>query len=173
MRKHNGMRPHDLAILLKIVALKKEYWQLSTLSNSLHISLSEVSESLNRSRIAGLIDYNKKMVSRRNLVEFIEHGFKYVFPQQPGTLVKGIPTAHSHSFMKKMFASDINYVWPDNRGEVIGLEIKPLYENQIMAIKTDEYYYKLLALTDVIRVGKVREVQFATTELEKNILHEQ
>jgi hypothetical protein len=172
MRKHNGMRPQDVAILLKIISKDSENWQLMEIANSLRISISEISESLNRSRIAGLIDYNKKKVNRQNLMEFLEHGIRYVFPQEPGSMVRGIPTAHSHVFMKKNFISDIDYVWPDNKGKVVGLKIEPLYPKQVEAVNEDETYYKLLSLVDVIRVGKVREIKYAVNELRKNILHE-
>lgn len=172
MRKHNGMRPQDVAILLKVISLKNENWQLTQLANSLHISISEVSESLNRSRIASLIDYNKKKVNRQNLLEFLEHGVRYVFPQEPGAMVRGTPTAHSHSNMKKKFMSDMDYVWPDTKGTTMGLMIEPFYKKQSEAVKEDELYYKLLSLVDVIRVGKVREVKYAVNELRKNILNE-
>lgn len=172
MRKHNGMRPQDVAILLKIISMEGQHWQLVGLSNSLRISISEISESLNRSRIAGLIDYNKKKVNRQNLLEFLEHGVRYVFPQQPGSMVRGIPTAHSHSSMKKNFISEIAYVWPDNKGKIMGLMIEPFYPKQVEAVAEDPVYYKLMALVDVIRVGKVREIKYAVNELRKNILHE-
>ncbi len=172
MRKHNGMRPQDVAILLKILAMEGQHWQLSGLANSLRISISEISESLNRSRIAGLIDHNKKRVNRQNLLEFLEHGVRYVFPQQAGAMVRGILTAHSHPFMKKKFISEMNYVWPDNNGKEMGLMIEPFYPRQSEAVLEDQEYYKLLALVDVIRVGKVREVKYAVDELKKNILHE-
>lgn len=166
------MRPQDVAVLLKIIALDGQNWQLSSLSNSLRISISEISESLNRSRIASLIDYNKKKVNRQNLLEFVEHGVRYVFPQQPGAMVRGMPTAHSHTFMKNSFISEMNYVWPDNKGKVMGLTIEPFYRKQVEAAGEDQEYYKLLALVDVIRVGKVREVKYAINELTKMILHE-
>ena len=172
MRKHNGMRPHDVAILLKIVAVNNEYFQLTQLSNSLFISLSEISESLNRSQIASLINYDKKKVNRQNFFEFLEHGVRYVFPVKPGTMVRGIPTAHSHSFMKKSFASEINYVWPDVEGKVLGLKIEPFYLKQVKAVKEDEIFYKLLALVDVVRVGKAREIKIAISELRKIVLNE-
>jgi hypothetical protein len=172
MRKHNGMRPQDVAILLKIVSRDSENWQLAEIANSLRISLSETSESLNRSRIAGLIDYKKKKVNRQNLMEFLEHGVRYVFPQEPGTMVRGIPTAHSHISMKKNFISDIDYVWPDNKGKIVGLKIEPFYPKQVEAVNEDETYHMLLSLVDVIRVGKAREVKYAVKELRKNILHE-
>lgn len=166
------MRPQDVAILLKVVALQSQHWQLATLANSLHISLSEISESLNRSRIANLIDHHKKKVNKQNLMEFLEHGVRYVFPQQPGALVRGTPTAHSHPLMKKVFVSELDYVWPDNKGKVLGLSIEPFYPKQVDAIREDEMYYKLLSLVDAIRVGKIREVNYAVSELKKHILHE-
>jgi len=166
------MRPQDVAILLKIVSMNTQNWQLAGLANSLRISISEISESLNRSRIAGLIDYNKKKINRQNLLEFLEHGVRYVFPQEPGSMIRGIPTAHSHSIMKKVFISEMDYVWPDNKGTTMGLMIEPFYPKQVEAVIEDELYYKLLSLVDVIRVGKVREIKYAVNELRKNILHE-
>jgi hypothetical protein len=172
MRKHNGMRPQDVAILLKIIALNNSNWQLVGLSNSLFISVSEISESLNRSQIAGLVDASKKKVNRQSLLEFLEHGVKYVFPQQPGAMVRGLPTAHSHPYIKEHFASDLNYVWPDPRGELIGQLIEPFYPKQVEAVKVDYKFYKLLVLVDVIRVGRVREIKFANNELKKIIADE-
>lgn len=166
------MRPQDVSILLKIMAIGDQPWQLVGLSHALHISISEISESLNRSQLASLIDYNKKKINRHSLMEFLEHGVRYVFPQQPGTLARGIPTAHSHPVMKNIFISEMNYVWPDVKGEVMGLMIEPFYPKQVEAIKQDSIFYELLALVDVIRVGRVREVKYAVTELKKYILHE-
>jgi hypothetical protein len=170
MRKHNGMRPQDIAILLKLLALKDKEWQLTGLSHELYISISEISESLNRSRLAKLIDYDKKKVSRHNLMEFLEHGIKYVFPQQPGTMVRGIPTAHSQQATKGNFVSEINYVWPDPKGKTMGLLIEPLYPKQVHAIKMDAFFYELMALLDMVRVGKIREVNYAVEQLKKYIL---
>lgn len=172
MRKHNGMRPQDIAVLLKIVAIEQEHWQLVGLSNSIKISISEISESLNRSRLANLIDFNKKKINRQNFLEFLEHGVKYVFPQQPGAMVRGIPTAHSHPFMQNKFISDMHYVWPDTNGKVMGLTIEPFYPKQVEAVMEDQDYYKLLALVDVVRVGKVREIKYAINELNKIISNE-
>lgn len=165
------MRPQDVAILLKIVALGNKEWQLILLSNSMKISISEVSESLNRSRVAGLIDESKKRVNRQNLLEFLEYGVKYVFPQQPGSIVRGIPTAHSHTFLQSSIISEVKYVWPDNTALDLGLKIEPFYPKQVQAVQEDETYYKLLALVDVIRVGKVREINLARKELKQMLLY--
>lgn len=170
MRKHNGMRPQDIPILLKIIALDERPWLLSELSASLRISISEVSESLNRSRLANLIDYNKKKVNRHNLLDFLKFGIRYVFPQHPGSMARGIPTAHSHPSMKHLFISDLNYVWPNNKGTTLGQVIEPFYPKQTEGVLDDEFYYKLLALVDVIRVGKIREINYAMEELNTIIL---
>ena len=172
MRRHNGMRPQDVAILLKICALAEHPWQLAGLAAALRISISEVSESLNRSQLAGLIDFKKKRVNRQNLFDFLSHGLQYVFPVQPGALVRGIPTGHSHPFMKAQFASEMNYVWPDVKANEMGSQIDPLYPKQVEAVIEDPTYYKLLAMADVLRVGKVREVKYALEELHKLILNE-
>lgn len=42
-------------------------------------------------------------------------------------MVRGIATAHSHDFMKEKFISEMNYVWPDANGDIMGLAIEPFY----------------------------------------------
>lgn len=171
MRKHNGMRPQDIVILLKIISKKDQPWQNKDLANELFISQSEISESLNRSSLAGLIDaQKKKKVYRKSLIEFIEHGLHYVFPALPGSMLNGLYTAHSHPFMQQHFSSALNYVWPDARGAVRGLSIEPLYKEQVKAAQKDPLLYLMLALIDVIRVGRVREMQIAKQELKEQIL---
>lgn len=74
--------------------------------------------------------------------------------------------------MKQKFISETNYVWPDIDGEEMGLKVEPFYPKQIEAVKLDLEYYKLLALIDVIRIGKVREIKYAIDELKQTILYE-
>lgn len=172
MRKHNGMRPQDIVILLKIITIPQDTaWKVMDIAASVHLSQSEISESLNRSQLAGLLDVSKKKAMRLALMEFLEHGLHYVFPQHPGALVRGIPTAHSHPFMKKKIVSSNDYVWPDADGKVRGQAIEPLAKTVTKAVKQDETLYKLLALTDVIRVGKTRELKIALQELKLMILN--
>jgi len=53
MRKHNGMRPQDIIVLLKIISKNKTPWQNKDLASELFISQSEISDSLNRNSQAG------------------------------------------------------------------------------------------------------------------------
>lgn len=103
-------------------------------------------------------------------MEFLEHGLHYVFPAMPGTMVNGFFTAHSHPHMQQYFSTELHYVWPDAFGDVRGLSIEPLYRDQVSAARHDDLLYLALALIDVIRVGRVREMQVAIKELKTIIL---
>jgi len=140
---------------------------MKDISASLDISPSEVSESLNRSCYAGLIDAEKLNVQTQNFYEFLIHGVRYVFPQHPGALIRGIPTAHSHPKVKEKFISDIKYVWASVDGQDIGQAIDPFYPKQINAVLRDEQLYLILSMIDMIRVGKTREVRYAKEQLHK------
>lgn len=161
------MRPQDIAILLKIVMLGKNEWQYQDLAGSLCISGAEVNASLNRSKLAGLIDYNRKRVNKQALYEFLEHGIQYVFPIHPGALSKGIPTAHSHPVFKDQIVSESVFVWPDINGTEIGQTIEPLFNTQVKAIKEDSALYEVLSLIEILRLGKTRGKNIALQQLKK------
>jgi len=163
------MRPHDIVVLLKMIATQQDML-FKDLSQELFISPSEISESLQRSRSAGLINYSKNQVNRQSLFEFLEFGFKYVFPAQLGTINIGIPTSTGHEFMRRHFSLEAYYVWPDFNGTQKGTSVEPLYSNQVKAIQKDPLLYEMLALMDVLRLEKVREVNYAKEQLRKRIL---
>ena len=168
--KQQIMSPHDLVVLLKIVALGNPTWQQMALAESLGISQSEVSKSLARSKYAGLLHPDGKNVLSQSLLEFIQHGLRYVFPQQLGPVVRGVPTAHSASPLKEQIQSSEDYVWPYGKGTVRGHSIIPLYPSLPEAALKDDKLYELLALVDTLRVGRTRERELAMEELKKRIL---
>ncbi len=167
LKAHNGMRPHDLVVLLKIISSGKGLLN-KDIAASLFISNSEISESLNRSMIAKLISPDKQVVFKTALFNFIEHGLKFVFPAEPGPIVRGIATAHSAPILKDYFVADESYVWPSPSGKIKGQAIAPLYPNQILAVMIDDKLYDMLALVDAIRVGKVREQKKALELLKQS-----
>ena len=164
------MSPLDIIILLKIITYKNTPWFQVPLANQLFISQSEVSKSLVRSKYAGLLDEEGKRVYGLALMDFLQYGIKYVFPQQPGSLARGIPTAHSAKPLSDKIQSDENYVWPSGLGTMRGHIILPLYKSVVNAVQTDSQLHELLALVDAIRVGKAREKEIAVEELKKRIL---
>lgn len=173
MKKHNGMRPQDIVVLLKILSMKNDDWRNIDIANALQISPSEVSEALNRSKIARLIDSKKRSVHVNAFKEFLIYGLKYVFPTEPGAMVKGIPTAHSASPIKNHISSGADvYVWPYAKGNVRGQAIEPLYKTIAASVQDDKLFYELLVIIDTIRVGRVREINFAIKELEIRLLHD-
>jgi hypothetical protein len=170
MRSFKSLKSQDVMILLKIISLKSNPWRTTDLAYQLFMSQSEISQSLNRSCYAGLLDDTKRKVHRESLFEFLLYGVKYVFPQKPGAIVRGIPTAHSAPPLSNIIRSDKDiYVWQDEDGTIRGEKIEPLYPSVPKAVKTDQYLYELLSLVDAIRVGRIRELKIASDELKKRI----
>ena len=170
MKKHNGMRPHDIVVLLKIAAKGKNNWMMKDLSYELGISASEITESINRSVFAGLIAQDKNRLMKLALLEFLKHGIRYVYPQKPGTLARGIKTAHSAQPLSKMISSTEHYIIPYAKGDTRGQIIEPLHPNLAEACMKDAVFYELVSLCDALRVGKVREKNLAIEELNKRLL---
>lgn len=170
MKKHRGMRAHDIVILLKIAVYQDKYWYIKDIAYELGISQSEVSESLNRSKIAGLISQDKKFLMKNNLLDFLEYGLKYVYPAEKGAIQRGILTAHSAPPLNQYIQSDKHYVWPYAQGAHRGESIEPLHPNVPQACEKDGRLYELLALVDALRVGRVREIKTAIDEIRQRML---
>ena len=170
MRQYKySMKPQDVVVLLKVIAVNNDNWQQIPLAYSLKMSQSEVSQSVARSKFAGLLDDSGKKVMRQALYDFLQYGLAVVFPAKPGAVVRGIPTAHSTAPLNREINSGEDYVWPFAKGNVRGHGITPLYATVPQAALDDEQLYALLALADALRVGKVREKNIAVQELKKRI----
>lgn len=142
---------------------------MKDLSYELGISASEISESMNRSVIAGLIAPDKKRLMKSALLDFLEFGLRYVYPQQAGALVRGLPTAHSAPPLNEIIVSEEQFVWPFAGGKVRGQAVEPLHPKLPEACSKDPDFYQMMALCDALRVGKVRERNIAMEELKKRI----
>ncbi|MCG1035511.1 hypothetical protein [Polaribacter sargassicola] len=167
--KQQIMSPHDIVILLKIAIYGGEQWFQKPLAEDLGISQSEISKSLNRSKYAGLIDSKGKKVMKLALLEFLQFGLRYIFPQKPGAVVRGIPTSHSAAPLKDKIESTEHYVWPYAKGIVRGQSIIPLYPSVPEAALKDDKLYELLALVDALRVGRAREKELAIIEIKTRL----
>jgi len=163
------MRPHDIVVLLKIAAKEDQPWMMKDLSMELGISASEISESLNRSAIAGLIAKDKKRLMKLAILDFLEHGLRYVYPQSPGPIRRGLHTAHSAPPLNKHIASNALYVWPYDEGTVRGESIEPLHPKVPEACLKDELFYEYMALCDALRVGRAREKNIAMKEFKQRL----
>lgn len=167
------MQGQDVALLLKLAIENKPRVPSKDLAESLFISPSEVSKSLKRSAESGLLHMvnGEKRVNRSALLEFLSHGFKYVFPPAKGTLVRGIPTAAAAEPLKSRFLDDGDppEVWPYGEGTVRGISFAPLYKGAPNAALKDARFYGVLALCDAIRGGRTRERNLAVEMLGKEL----
>ena len=168
-----AMKPQDIVILLKILCLKERPWSQITLADDLFMSQSEISQSIVRSKYAGLLHVDGKKVFVLSFMEFLQYGLRFVFPQKPGPVVRGIPTAHSTLPLNNYIRSEESYVWPSAKGNTRGHTIIPLYPSVVDAVKIDSELYELLALIDALRVGNAREKELAINELKQRILNDQ
>lgn len=134
--KYN-MKPQDILVLLKIIALDSKEWQQLKLAQELNMSQSEISQSLQRSKYAQLFDFSGKKVNRMAFYEFLIHGISYVFPQKPAAIVRGIATAHSAAPINEIINTSEVYVWPYAKGNTRGQAVLPLYSSAIEASLKD------------------------------------
>ena len=168
-----NLKPQDILVLLKLVAIGDNDWAYNTLAIELGMSSSEVHSAIKRALSAGLaIQKQEKIIPyQRNLEEFLVHGLKFVFIPERGEMVRGLPTAHAAAPMKEEFIADGEPppVWPDPNGEVRGISFSPLYKSVPKAAKLDPRLYELLVLVDAIRSGQARERDFAVKEMKKRL----
>ncbi|MGF1636254.1 MAG: hypothetical protein ACFCUU_04215 [Cyclobacteriaceae bacterium] len=162
------MSPLDVVVLVKLCLLKMPTTQMF-LAKDLCLSQSEISKSMARLRYAGLLFGDDYQVMRQGFFEFLRYGVRYAFPQQPGAIVRGVPTAHSASPLSNQIHGDEPYVWPSAFGQVRGHGIAPLYPKAVDAATKDPELHEVLALIDALRVGRARERNIAVDELRKRI----
>ncbi|CAN5368975.1 hypothetical protein BH23BAC2_BH23BAC2_20410 [soil metagenome] len=168
--KQITLNPLDIAVLIKIASMNDSSWHQKPLADALHLSQSEISKSIARSKFAGLLDPSGKKIMKLAFIEFLQYGVGYAFPEQPGAIVRGIPTAHSAKPLNTLIDSNEQYVWPSGKGKSKGQSIIPLYPAVTEAVQNDEALHEMLALVDAIRVGRAREKELAVKILKHRIL---
>jgi hypothetical protein len=166
------LKPQDIFILLKLVALKRNDWSYSFLANELCMSPAEVHAGIKRASSAKLMDLSRKDLIKRSLQEFIIHGVKYAFPPTCGSITRGMPTCYAGPPLNDhfIFSEEMVPVWPDPEGEVRGYEFLPLYKSVPCAAKKDKELYELLVIVDTIRDGRARERDYAVKEIRSRIM---
>ena len=168
------LKPQDLLVLLKVVANPPQRWTYAALGEALSISASEVHASVKRAVASGLAvapSRGEWSPVRPNLLEFILHGVRYVWPTTPGPVKRGVPTA----FGAEPLASQLRAapgeapVWPHPTGNAKGPSLTPLYRSAPQAALTDPALHRLLALVDALRIGRARERSLAAKLMEAEL----
>ena len=167
------LKPQDILVLLKLVAIGRNDWSYNRLAVELGMSPSEVHSALKRALTASLALQKADKITPyiRNLEEFLVHGIRFAFVPERGEMTRGLPTAYAAAPLNSVFLPDgePSPVWPDPQGEVRGMAFSPLYKSVPKAAQLDPALYELLVLVDAIRGGRARERAFAIKELQQRL----
>ena len=128
-----SLKPQDVCILLKIVALGRVPWSYGPLAYELAMSASEVHAGVKRAMEAGLmrLDSGWGYPDPGALEEFLAHGVRYAYAPERGGLTRGIPTSYAAPPLDRLLGAsgEPPPVWPDAEGEVRGYAFSPLYKS--------------------------------------------
>lgn len=164
------MKPQDVVVAIKLVGYQNENWSYASLGEEVGIGHNQAHLACKRLTAASLM--SQKHVLKRNLVEFLIHGVKYVFPPvwEDGPQ-HGIPTAVSGPDMKKELRTPQIVVWPTGRRkDPKGDALRPLHECVYTVIENDPLTYQVLSILESIRIGRAREREVAADLIRKKIL---
>lgn len=164
------LRPHDIAVLLKLVLLGRRAapTRQVDIASALGVSQTEVHSALKRVAAAHLYEPERRVVLRQSLLEFLAHGIRYAFPAKLGEPTRGVPTAWMMSPLSQTIVESddsASPVWPHAEGSVRGAAIEPLNHTIPSAALGDREFHELLALVDAIRIGGARERKLAVEAL--------
>ncbi len=168
------IKKQDIVLLAKLLISADTTSTYAGLGRALHISPSEIHAASRRLRQAQLLSPDGHPI-RSSALEFLIHGFKYVFPAEyRPRLTRGIPTAHAAPVAAGVFTQDDERipVWPSPLGTRKGHGIEPLYPTVVDMVEDDSGLYALLALLDMIRMGKAREIVWAKQKITEIVGHE-
>ena len=166
-----NIKPQDIFVLLKLIALGENQWSYASLAGDLFMSTSEVHAGIKRAVAARLMDSHSGRPLKKSLEEFLIHGVKYAFAPEHGGLTRGIPTGYAAPPLNALIMqpSEPPPVWPDPEGDTRGYEFSPLYKSVPKAALKDKILYELLVIVDAIRDGKAREREIAIKELKRRL----
>ena len=167
-----ALKPQDVYVVLKLVAARARP-PYSHLALELVMSPSEVHACVKRASASGLL-HGPALENRPNIAaleEFLTHGLKYAFPAERGQITRGVATSYGAPPLRALITptDDPIPVWPYEKGKQRGVSLAPLYKTAPIAALRDEAFYKLLALADALRDGRVRERKIAEVQLHRRL----
>ncbi|MEX2496426.1 MAG: hypothetical protein WD448_10075 [Woeseia sp.] len=168
------LKPQDVLVILKLVALGAQPWSYGWLAVQLGMSPSQLHSAVKRALAAQLAIRREDAVVPhiRNLEELLIHGVRYVFVPERGELTRGMPTLHAAPpLLSHLHSSgEPSPVWPDPEGDTRGVAFTPLYKLAPRAAKADSRLYELLVIVDALRGGRARERDLAIKELRQRLV---
>ncbi len=109
---------------------------------------------------------------RPNLLEFVLHGVRYIWPAVAGPVKRGVPTSFGAEPLSGHLtaAAGDAPVWAHPDGKARGPTLSPLYRTAPQAALADPALHRLLALLDALRTGRARERSLASTLMKGELL---
>jgi hypothetical protein len=168
------LKPQDLLVLLKVAAHPLQRWTYASLGEALSLSASEAHASVKRAVACGLAVSPARgewSPLRPQLLEFLLHGVRYVWPATAGPVKRGVPTAFGTEPLVNLLRAEPGDapVWAHPEGSSRGPTLSPLYRSAPQAASADPALHRLLALVDALRTGRARERALAAELLQAEL----
>lgn len=169
------LKPQDLLVLLKVAAHPPQRWTYAALGEALAMSASEAHASVKRAVASGLAvspSRGEWFPVRANLLEFLLHGVRYIWPATAGPVKRGVPTAFGAEPLARRLtvAPGEAPVWAHPQGKAKGPTLTPIYRTAPQAALADPALHRLLALLDALRTGRARERSLAAKLMEVELM---
>lgn len=170
-RQTPALKPQDVVVALALSLSPS--WTFASVAASLGMSASEVHGAVKRLRTARLYSEDRRGPAVDNVLEFLVHGIKYVFPAEPGPVRRGVATSVSARPLREHFSGAAGplseFVWPTAEGTDAGQSVEPLFPTVPDAALRNPALHELLSLVDALRIGRVRERAAAEEELRRRL----
>lgn len=154
------LKPVDILVLCALLSRSPgESWTQLELARMLGIAQSNVHRALQQLEKSGL--WSDRTPRRAAARELLVHGIRYVYPAELGAPSRGLPTAHAGPATRGQLRSEQPYVWPWDAGQDFGPALKPLHPAVPAAAAAHPEFHELMAVVDVFRIGRARELRLA------------
>ena len=160
------LKPVDLTVLTFLVAADLGAdWTQQAIASGLGISQSSVHRALVQLRRSGLMVADEPQVVP--LRDLLVHAVRHVYPAQLGEPTRGLPTAWSADVLGvDSPRGGQALVWPLEGATGFGTRVLPLHGCVPEAARRSQPFYELMALIDVMRLGRVRDRAIAVRRLD-------
>lgn len=154
------LKPVDITVLCGLLSWPRgQDWTQVEVARRLSISQSNVHRALRQLERSGL--WSCRAPRKTAIEELLTHAVRYVYPPEFGPPARGLPTAHAGPATSGQLVAEDPYVWPWEKGPAFGTALEPLHPCVSEAASTWPKFYELMAVVDVFRVGRTREVRIA------------
>ena len=173
------MKGNDVLLLGKLLLFNSK-WTYQSMGDMLSLSPSRIFDSTKVLIEAKLLfesynlETNEALLkpSKKNALEFLFHGFKYIFPMVQKIECRGVPAFVSANIISENFQdSNKGYVWPYALANNSGIAITPFHKNVPEIALKDKSMYLFCACLDCIRGSNAREKEVGEKTL-ANLLEE-